>query len=34
MNVLGEHIENLGNTLGTWWEHFGNIVGKTKQTNP
>jgi len=23
-NALGEHIENLGNNLGTWWEHISN----------
>jgi hypothetical protein len=23
-NTLEEHIENVGNNLGTWWEHMSN----------
>jgi len=27
LRCYGEHIENLGNILGTWWEHIGNSKG-------
>jgi hypothetical protein len=26
-NTLGEHIENSGNILRTWWEPIGNMLG-------
>jgi hypothetical protein len=26
-NTLEEHIRNLGNILGTWWESIGNLKG-------
>jgi hypothetical protein len=27
-NIMGEHMENLGNKLGTQWEPDGNVLGK------
>jgi hypothetical protein len=29
--TLGEHIGNLGNILGTWWEREGNTLGTKKK---